>query len=182
MAAKNQRQNNQMDEQMAVEQQENQEIMQEEELQGQKNQASLIAQVSAKKKEEQIGKISGLQKATNSALKWAWEYLIPTIGLSLIYINVHVFGSRSMGEKYFCKLGYEWVPDNMRQKMGSKIKQIGEKANVPETAAFCCLDSCCILSIVIVITGLILLYQIVTGEFVLTLLKGMLSKISNLFN
>lgn len=43
-----------------------------------------------------------------AALKWAWGLLIPSFGLSLIWINVHCFFYIVLGEKIVCKLGDEW--------------------------------------------------------------------------
>lgn len=47
--------------------------------------------------------------ATRQALRWAWTTLIPSWGLSLIYINMHVF-LRWIFPDLFCKLGEEWQP------------------------------------------------------------------------
>lgn len=46
---------------------------------------------------------------TKWLLKWAWFNLIPSFGLTLIYINMHVF-LRWIFPSLFCKLGEEWVP------------------------------------------------------------------------
>jgi hypothetical protein len=72
---------------------------------------------------------------TSLLLKNAWLNIIDSFGLSLIYINLHVFGHSVFGEKLFCELGEEWIPSNMRSSLGSeavknKIKAFGllEKA------------------------------------------------------
>lgn len=46
---------------------------------------------------------------TSHLLRWAWGVLIPSFGLSLIYINAHVF-LRWIFPENFCKLGDEWLP------------------------------------------------------------------------
>lgn len=56
---------------------------------------------------------------TNRALKWAWTVLIPSLGLSLIYINTHVF-LRWIFPSAFCKLGEEWVPKQITGEHSSK--------------------------------------------------------------
>ncbi len=56
---------------------------------------------------------------TNRALKWAWTVLVPSFGLSLIYINTHVF-LRWVFPSAFCKLGEEWIPKQITGEHSSK--------------------------------------------------------------
>jgi len=51
------------------------------------------------------------RKATSGLLKAAWENLIPTFGLTLFWIDIHVFLNMVMGKKLFCDLGEEWIPE-----------------------------------------------------------------------
>ncbi|MEI6529543.1 MAG: hypothetical protein WCN88_04065 [Candidatus Falkowbacteria bacterium] len=51
------------------------------------------------------------RKGTSALLKAAWENLIETFGLTLIWIDIHVFLNLVLGDKLFCKLGEEWIPD-----------------------------------------------------------------------
>jgi len=53
--------------------------------------------------------LSPVKMATNQLLKRAWMTLIPSWGLSLVYINMHVF-LRWVFPDLFCKLGDEWKP------------------------------------------------------------------------
>lgn len=74
--------------------------------------AKLKARVNQKKiaqrRENEAGLTSGLEKkATGGALRAAWLSLIPSWGLTLLYINVHVFLSWIF-PKQFCSLGQEW--------------------------------------------------------------------------
>jgi hypothetical protein len=48
------------------------------------------------------------QAATNRLLRWAWLNIISSFGLTLIYINIHVFLGKALGNNFFCKLGDEW--------------------------------------------------------------------------
>lgn len=54
--------------------------------------------------------MSPVNQASKKALRWAWFSLIPSWGLSLLWINIHVFLKMIFGEKMFCKLGDEWAP------------------------------------------------------------------------
>lgn len=54
---------------------------------------------------------------TSKLLQAAWENVIDSIGLTLIWVNIHaIFLNPIFGDKYFCKLGYEW---NVGGKGGS---------------------------------------------------------------
>ena len=66
------------------------------------------------------------KQGTNWLLRWAWATLIPSWGLSLIYINLHVFLKIVFGEKLFCKLGQEWIPKKI-QAVGGEAGKIGGK-------------------------------------------------------
>lgn len=50
------------------------------------------------------------KQGTSWLLKASWLNLIDSFGLTLIYINLHVFGHWVLGDKFFCKLGEEWAP------------------------------------------------------------------------
>jgi hypothetical protein len=70
--------------------------------------------------------------STGSArlLQLAILNLIDSFGLTLIYINLHVFGHSVLGEKIFCALGEEWIPPNLRSGMSaesfkSKVRTLG---------------------------------------------------------
>lgn len=60
-----------------------------------------------KKEESKTG--FSIRAGTDKALRWAWMTIIPSWGLSLIYINTHVF-LRFIFPDAFCKLGEEWIP------------------------------------------------------------------------
>lgn len=60
------------------------------------------------------------KKGTGTLLKMAWDVLIPSWGLSIIYLDLHVFLRAVMGDKLFCKLGDEWLPDSVGDLGGAK--------------------------------------------------------------
>lgn len=65
--------------------------------------------IKQKLKEKMQKKVAApVQQATNRLLRWAWINLVPSFGLTLIYINIHVFLGKAIGENFFCKLGDEW--------------------------------------------------------------------------
>lgn len=72
--------------------------------------ARQAADIKKKAQETVKNKImSPVSQASKNVLRWAWFSLIPSFGLSLIYINMHVF-LRWVFPNAFCKLGDEWVP------------------------------------------------------------------------
>lgn len=81
-----------------------------------------------KAKKSGEGLISGMaQSATGGLLKSAWAYLIPSWGLTLVWINIHVFLSWVMSG-VFCKIGEEWIPKSMKKISGtaSAMLRLGE--------------------------------------------------------
>src|SRR5680860_1764773 len=77
------------------------------------------AVIAEKRKQEQEkqGKSSSLKqkatapmrKGTSELLRLAWINLIPSFGLTLIWINIHAFLSLVIGKDVFCRLGDEWL-------------------------------------------------------------------------
>lgn len=55
-----------------------------------------------------------LDMPSANLLRWAWIALIPSFGLTLIWINIHAF-MRWIFPTFFCKLGSEWIPRPVRR-------------------------------------------------------------------
>lgn len=51
---------------------------------------------------------SPAMEGTSRLLRQAWYYLIPSMGFSLLWIDIHVLGSFVFGKEIFCELGEEW--------------------------------------------------------------------------
>lgn len=64
-----------------------------------------------------------IQQATSKMLQQSWLNLIDSWGATLIWINVHWFMNITMGDKFFCDLGKEWLP-----KAGAEAKGGGGEA------------------------------------------------------
>jgi len=72
--------------------------------------------IMKERKEAQVSVQSGvagaiaspMQAATSRLLRQSWLHLVDSFGLTLLWINVHVFLKMILGEKVFCKLGDEW--------------------------------------------------------------------------
>jgi hypothetical protein len=66
-----------------------------------------------------------IRQATNKLLQQAWLNLIDSFGLTLIYINIHVFLRFVVGKKLFCKLGQEWPTKQISEAAEPVSKGLG---------------------------------------------------------
>ena len=78
--------------------------------------------------------------ATSKLLQQAWINLIDSFGLTLIYINIHVFLRMVFGEKLFCKLGDEWIPKQIAGAGGEAGKMAGKSIGLVEVMGLLLLD------------------------------------------
>lgn len=103
---------------------------------------------------------------TSRALQWAWITLIPSFGLTLLYINLHVFLRYVFGEKLFCKLGEEWIPKQLAGAGGEAGKMANKSIGLIEVIGLAFLD----LVLFFVIVGFVSLFtdestfKTITGE------------------
>lgn len=67
------------------------------------------------------------RKVSAIVLKWAWLTLIPSFGLTLIYLNFHLLGAYLAHISWFCKFGEEWSigPVSTRSKALEILEVIG---------------------------------------------------------
>lgn len=95
-----------------------------------------MASMAEEGKKSKLGKVKekasvAAHKVTGMGLQWAWESLIPSWGLTIIYINMHAF-LRWVFPQAFCKLGDEWVPkkvvgENSATNIAGTAFRIGER-------------------------------------------------------
>ncbi len=134
---------------------------------------------NAKKEEEEEKKGGGLaakaaapmRKGTSKLLQDAWINLIPSWGLTLIWINIHVFLRLVLGKNLFCKLGDEWLdgkfggPNPAKEavlgKAGSKMtEKVNGCANIGESMVLVVLDLVLLLAIMAIIATIAALLQV----------------------
>lgn len=130
-------------------------------------------QKAAKEKEEGGGlaskAMSPARKGTSALLREAWIYLIPSYGLTLIWINIHVFLGMILGNNLFCKLGVEWSDkvSGATAKGGAMQKKIEEKAGssigLVEKIGVGCADIGCLLILIFVIAIIALIIKVVSN-------------------
>jgi hypothetical protein len=100
--------------------------------------------------------LSPAKQGTSSLLKAAWENLVDSFGLTLIWIDIHIFLSQVLGKDLFCSLGEEWFPKGTPRNIEGAKKSVG----MTEGMGVACLNIGCL---IIVLSALSLVAMIVSG-------------------
>jgi len=111
------------------------------------------------------------RQGTNWLLRWAWATLIPSFGLTLIYINMHVFLKAVLGEKLFCKLGDEWIPKQVQAVGGEAGKMGGRAIGIVEVMGLLLLDLVALFLILGLLTLFIILADVASSP-IQSFIKG----------
>lgn len=99
-----------------------------------------------------------VQAASGRALRWAWWTLIPSWGLTLLYINLHVF-MRLVVPSLFCRLGDEWIPKQAKAIAGSLDESASFGAMIVETIVLIILDIVVIIAIIGLVAIFVYIYK-----------------------
>ncbi|MFH1232292.1 MAG: hypothetical protein V1651_00300 [Patescibacteria group bacterium] len=84
---------------------------------------------------------SPAKQGLSHLLKMAWLNLIDSFGLTLIWINIHVFLKGVFGGRLFCELGEEWLPKQVGQAgKGKAEKTVGKSIGIVEVGGVFLLD------------------------------------------
>lgn len=112
---------------------------------------------------------SSARKGTSALLRQAWINLIPSYGLTLIWINIHVFLGMILGNNLFCKLGVEWSDKaaGATAKSAAMKKKLEDKASgsigLVEKMGVGCADLGCIFILIAAIAIVALLIKVVSN-------------------
>lgn len=112
--------------------------------------------------EETLKKKSPIRKGTSSLLRAAWINLIDSFGLTLIWIDIHVFLNKVLGDGMFCRLGEEWTDKAGAMSSGAMKEEMDKKARnsigLVEKMGLGCLNLGCliILLAIFVVIALVL--------------------------
>jgi hypothetical protein len=120
-----------------------------------------------------------VRKGTNKLLKASWKNLIQSFGLTLIWINMHVFLRFVFGQKLFCKLGQEWIPEKVSKTIGTAGKNSSKTIGIAEVIVLLVLDLIvlAVLALIIAIVGVVVYAQIHPIGFYLAVWQDTLSVI-----
>lgn len=69
--------------------------------------------------------LSPAKQSLSNLLKASWENLIDSFGLTIIWIDIHIFLSYVLGKDLFCSLGEEWLPKGTPRNLESAKKYVG---------------------------------------------------------
>jgi len=151
---------------------------------------SLRETVLAEKKKEAVkeenvegqkGAVSApISQSISKLLRQAWLNLISSWGVTLIWINIHLWLSYIFGEKLFCKLGKEWE-DMIPGAGGATMPGIGGLPSKPPVKASneCCVLGVCNLGCLFIIIAVASLIAMIVGAFTnpLEAIKALLGSI-----
>ncbi len=102
-----------------------------------KRRAEQKAAIQKEKKEIHTPATDG----TDWLLRLSWYTLIPSFGLTLIWINIHAFMRMIPGSRYvFSKLGSEWVPKSVKKAGGYAAKSATRTAGLIERSGLFMVD------------------------------------------
>jgi hypothetical protein len=144
---------------------------------------AVIAAKREESKKEQGGVKGGLKakakaptrKALSKLLAESWINLPASFGLTLIWINIHVFLRIVIGKSLFCKLGEEWLESGimpgsnsaresiMGKSLSDKVDKVNGCANIGESMMLLALDLVLLLIIFIILVIIGALLQIITN-------------------
>ncbi len=106
---------------------------------------------------------NGAKIATNRLLSASWLSLIPSFGLTLIWINIHAF-MHMLFPSVFGKLGEEWLPGQAQAgEVSGSVKTTNQSLGMVEKMALVLLDVLFIVVVFGVLALLIFLFDAIWG-------------------
>lgn len=124
--------------------------------------------------EKKEGTTTPVKQGTNWLLKASWLNIIDSFGLTLIYINMHVF-LRWVFPNLFCKLGEEWTPRIVAGKSSTK-NVAGTGFGLVEVAGLLMIDLIALIITLHIIAIIALMFDIIANPA-----KYIIGAISELF-
>lgn len=110
---------------------------------------------------------------TDGLLKGAWTNLLPSWGLTLLWIDIHVFLNKVLGPSAFRDLGEEWIPANIKKLGQEKSKEAASMLRLSESAGCGCLNLGCLFIVIAILSVISLIVSVFTDN--------PLTTISNIF-
>lgn len=117
-----------------------------------------------------------MSRGTGKLLQQAWMHLPDSLGLSLIWINIHVFLGAIFGNKFFCKLGAEWLDNNIAAAQSDYAKKQGKMIGAVEPMGLACCNLGCLLAIISIFCLVGLLLGVLDNPFrIFTVFWGLIT-------
>lgn len=105
------------------------------------------------------------KQGTSYLLKAAWLNVIDSIGLTLIWINIHVFLRWVVGDKLFCKLGEEWLPPQAALAGGKEAETASKGIGLIETIVLLIVDFIVLMSILANLVLIVIIVQFMQSSW-----------------
>lgn len=106
-----------------------------------------------------------IQEGSKWLLRTAWLSLVPSLGLSLIYINMHAF-LRWVFPSMFCRLGEEWIPKQMGTGEHASQSVAGTGFGIAEILGLLFLDLLALFVIGSIFALLVIIVDFMTANIV----------------
>lgn len=136
-----------------------------------------------KRAQELILRENPFRKMTDGWLRGAWTNLITSWGLTLLWIDFHVFLNKVFGPKYFRELGGEWIPSGIRKLEGAGMNKASSLAKIIEPIGCVGLNLLVIFLIISILTLISIITSILSGDVLVIweLFKGSIKALWDLF-
>ena len=122
--------------------------------------AALRLAGTKKTEDKAVGElISPAKKSISKLLQSAWINIIDTFGLSIIWIDIHIFLSQVLGKDLFCSLGEEWLPAGAPKNLKGAKKSVG----IAEGMAVFGLNVGCLLLILFLLSLVAMIVSAITN-------------------
>lgn len=108
---------------------------------------------------ESVERDNPIRKLTDRLLQGAWKNLIPSWGLTLLWIDLHVFLNQVFGPTVFRELGEEWIPAGLKKIGDGQDKGSVSLIKIVEKSGCACLNLGCLF----LILGVIVIISIITA-------------------
>ena len=106
------------------------------------NKESLRRQISRESRD------NNLRQLTDSILRFAWQNLITSWGLTIFLIDAHVFLNKVFGPTAFRELGEEWIPASIKKLGAEKTKEAAGLLTITEKIGCGCLNLGCLIIVI----------------------------------
>lgn len=135
---------------------------------------------------------NGFRAGTDWALRMSWYNIIDSFGLTLIWINCHIFLRFVFGSEYFSKLGHEWASMGAAKLetavAGAEAKEAlamaGDRVGFIEALLVALLDLIVIFALSLFFVQIVIVIALITkfGDTALGVLVGPVSVIMDAVN
>jgi len=100
------------------------------------------------KKGSSAGSGSPIMASTNELLKNSWLHLIDSWGLTLVWIDIHIFLRKILGKKLFGPLGGEWLAITFHADGSQKTTGDSKMLKIVEPIGSGCCNLGCLLIVI----------------------------------